>query len=290
MLLKIASILTALAALLGTGGAIAYRLSEAGKGVQTFSLLLLPLLAIPGFLAATLLPKVSDTLAYLIVFSLVGAMIVLAGITLMSIGPIAILVALLMALAAALACRAIPGLVRPGLLVLTLSSLLSCILLISFSTSVGTKMVHVPPTPGTTETLSEFNYIDSFRVQLAGDKPEMATVGETFMISLRPWWFKLPKTGSLARVDFEEGSGYGGWVVTHRSESEVVIGFDRSFIDLRLSLLLEPDGAGWAITATTIARYNDWRGKLYFLPIRYGHQIVLADTVRRMVLLLEEMG
>ena len=61
-----------------------------------------------------------------------------------------------------------------------------------------------------------------------------------------------------------------------------------SFIDLRLTLRLAEGDAGPTVSATTIARYNDWWGRLYFIPVRYGHRIVLADTMRRLALLLED--
>ena len=34
--------------------------------------------------------------------------------------------------------------------------------------------------------------------------------------------------------------------------------------------------------ASTITRFNNWKGSLYFIPVRYGHQIVLADTMRKL--------
>ncbi len=59
------------------------------------------------------------------------------------------------------------------------------------------------------------------------------------------------------------------------------LGLDRSFIDLRLSILLREEEASVSVIATTVARYNNWIGVVYFVPVRYGHQIVLADTMRK---------
>ena len=35
------------------------------------------------------------------------------------------------------------------------------------------------------------------------------------------------------------------------------------------------------VTIPAVARYNNWMGRLYFIPVRFGHQIVLSDTMRR---------
>ena len=115
----------------------------------------------------------------------------------------------------------------------------------------------------------------------------MRSVVEAFSASLRPWWLEIPELGEVAHVKLEPGSALGGWKVHEMSPSEVIVGLDRSYIDLRISLFIEGVGEQFTVTATTVARYNNWRGRLYFAPVRFGHQIVLADTMRRLAFILQ---
>ncbi len=87
---------------------------------------------------------------------------------------------------------------------------------------------------------------------------------------------------SVDEFECNQGDVVGTWSIYYRSPKEIITGFDRSFIDFRVSLFVTETSGAWSITATTVARFNNIWGRLYFIPVRYGHMIVLGETMRRM--------
>ena len=153
--------------------------------------------------------------------------------------------------------------------------------LLAVATQVRVERVDVPAQAVVTELL-EADYADAFRVRIPpGARHDVNSVARIVVASMRPCYLEVPSERLLRSVTFEPGTSAGQWPVFYRSANEIVLGLDRSYIDLRLSVMVsEAEGSRW-VTVSTVARYNDWRGLLYFVPVRFGHQIVLADTMRK---------
>jgi hypothetical protein len=136
-------------------------------------------------------------------------------------------------------------------------------------------------------SLPGHHYSDAFRVKLESeDRPNAGSLVGAFFVSLQPWRFEIPELGEVASLTIEPGTALGDWEIHDVTSSEVIVGLDRSFIDLRISLFVENVDDQFYLTATTVARYDDWQGRLYLAPVQFGHQIVLADAMRRMAVIL----
>ena len=146
----------------------------------------------------------------------------------------------------------------------------------------GIDEVELPEQSLVTESLSPIDYSDAFRVQVpvhpALDSEGLAGV---LLRSLRPCWAGPPSQEYLDSMDPAVGSKIGDWPIYLSNENEIVAGLNRSFIDLRLSILLVHSDADRSVIVSTVARFNGWLGRLYFVPVRLGHRIVLADAMRR---------
>jgi len=141
--------------------------------------------------------------------------------------------------------------------------------------------VEVPIQSSIRGFLSPIDYSDAFRVEA----PPQASPGSRGMAtilfrSLRPCWLRPPSEALLDSMDLTVGSTLGAWPIYWRGEDELVVGLNRSFIDLRLSILITGSGADRSVIVSTVARFNNWLGRLYFVPVRLGHRIVLADATR----------
>jgi len=201
---------------------------------------------------------------------------------LMSFGPI-VAAALTMLLPSLIVCRYRGS---RGIIVSTAVFLLSFTVwfaaLLWVVTRSGVAMVPVPANSAISRALPAFDYADAFRIELPLDSEgDVDLVAHAVRRCMKPLWLGDGVSSRNAGLRFEPGASLGDWAVYDRDHAEIILGLNRSHIDLRLSLLLEREERCWSVTATTVARYNNWMGRLYFIPVRFGHQIVLSDTMRR---------
>ncbi len=287
----IASRITAtLTALIAICGAVVYLLSPARDGVITSFPVILAVLGLLGPCAIIAAHRDSDTMALHIVAVICGVLVALAFNTVMSIGPLAGLSAFTLALSLVIICRSKRERLRPMILTLGISTILSFGILYSIVMRAKIETVTPPPSSVILHSLPGHHFTDAFQVRISTDEePGIRSIVDAFSVSLRPWWFEIPEHGGIADAEIRPGSDLGGWKVHEMSRTEIIIGLDRSYIDLRISLYAEQADGQCTITATTVARYNNWLGRLYFVPVRYGHKIVLADTMRRISFLLQEL-
>jgi len=153
----------------------------------------------------------------------------------------------------------------------------------------GIDEVRVPAQSSVTDFLSPIDYADAFRVEVpASVSPGGRGLATTLIRSLRPCWIEPPAQELLDSMDPSVGSDVGGWPIYGLSEDELVAGLNRSFIDLRLSILIMGSGADRSVVVSTIARFNNSLGRLYFVPVRLAHRIVLADAMRAIRANVEE--
>ena len=278
-----------LTAIISVCGALVYFNSSASVGVITYLIVFLAVFGLLGLLATVVATREAGTKALHATAIVCGALIALACSTLMSIGPLAGIAALTLAISLAIISRLKKPRIRLMILTLGLSTIISFGVLFNIVMTTKLETVAPPKSSVILQSLPGHDYVDAFQVRISPNvKPDMHSVLEAFSVSLRPWWFEIPEAGEIAHTKIKPGSELGGWNVHEMSPSEIIIGLDRSYIDLRISIFVERVGEQFTVTATTVARYNNWRGRLYFVPVRFGHQIVLADTMRRIAFILQQ--
>ncbi len=150
--------------------------------------------------------------------------------------------------------------------------------------------------------LPRIDYADTFRVQIPATCTTASTVAQA-LFSTVPTWVKILlrlrnalvaplglKTGPVfgtARPeraitrDIQPGSRIGIFPVLACTPEEILMGEDDKHLNFRVSVLLDREGdANWAVVSTVVC-FNNWLGRLYFVPVRPVHRVIVPATLKR---------
>jgi hypothetical protein len=67
------------------------------------------------------------------------------------------------------------------------------------------------------------------------------------------------------------------FTVSARSENEIVMEENDKHLKFRTSLLMD----GGQLYLTTLVRYNHWLGKLYFIPVKPFHRMLIKSQLKK---------
>jgi len=152
---------------------------------------------------------------------------------------------------------------------------------------------------------SSFNYIDSFQgiFRDKGQKTNLAAVLKLF-ITAGPKWTntlmsirdKLVKPFGLGtsesirskpieHVDYEIGEQAGIFKIFDKADNEIIMGQDDKHLNFKVSILLEPtdETDKKKLSVTTAVKFNNVFGKLYFLPVKPFHKLIVKGTVKNII-------
>ena len=90
----------------------------------------------------------------------------------------------------------------------------------------------------------------------------------------------------LDNFKFEPNERLGLFKVFSKSDNEVILGEDDKHLNFRISLLIEklnPEHKKKEITISTTVEFNNWYGKLYFLPVRPFHKIIVPRMLKAII-------
>lgn len=144
-------------------------------------------------------------------------------------------------------------------------------------------------------------YADAYRARLpAGSFPDVDSIARRIVES-PPWWVqtlmmirdRIVAVIGLKAVDwdtvgresitFEPGSSVRGFRVFERTDNEIVLGGDDSHLDFRVSILRQTEGGdSWAVVSTVV-RFNNFLGGVYFVLIKPAHRIIVRAMIRRAI-------
>jgi hypothetical protein len=82
----------------------------------------------------------------------------------------------------------------------------------------------------------------------------------------------------------EPGEQIGLFKVFSRTNDEVIMGEDDKHLNFRVSLRLDKhknDHSKKVITVTTTVNFNNWFGRLYFLPVKPFHKLIVPIMLRK---------
>jgi len=96
---------------------------------------------------------------------------------------------------------------------------------------------------------------------------------------------KIPGAGTKAEVlrDFkcEVGECVGLFNVLAKTGSKVILGEDDKHLDFRVSLFLDKQSN--TLTVSTVVKIHNWLGRLYFLPVKPFHKLIVPTMMKEMV-------
>ncbi len=158
----------------------------------------------------------------------------------------------------------------------------------------------------------KYDYVDSFQADLI-DKNDNITstdIGKAFFTSVPDWVdklftlrdkivniFGLKTSGSLRnrqdqldKLKFEHGEQFGLFKVFYKTGNEIILGEDDKHLNFRASLFLEKqknEQLKKKLIISTTVEFNNWFGRLYFLPVRPIHQVIVPIILKGIIKHLE---
>jgi hypothetical protein len=155
-----------------------------------------------------------------------------------------------------------------------------------------------------------YDYVDSFQSEFIdeGQNIGVVEIGKTFFTSGPKWagilfiirdkivgLFGLKTSGNIAdkqksidRFNWEPGKRLGLFKIFNKTNNEIILGENDKHLDFRISLFLDQKlNDVDQITISTIVKYNNWFGKLYFLPVRPFHKLIVPSMLKGIIRELE---
>ena len=159
----------------------------------------------------------------------------------------------------------------------------------------------------------KYDYVDSYCDVLTDNENKFkpADIGKAFFSSGPKWVgklftlrnkivsvFGLETSGNidnrqqqLDNYKCEPGEQLGLFKVFERTEYEVVLGEDDKHLNFRVSLFAEQQPGNLKkkdLTISTTVEFNNWFGRLYFLPVRPFHKLIVPVMLKGIIRELEK--
>lgn len=155
---------------------------------------------------------------------------------------------------------------------------------------------------------TKYNYIDSYKGVLLNSTKEITAndLGRAFFSSAPKWVEKLfalrnrlvgifglktpgkpaDKQMELDNFKFNIGERLGLFQVFDKNDHELILGEDDKHLNFRISLYVTKSTeakSGKEVIITTTVIFNNWFGRLYFLPVKPFHKFIVPSMLKRMI-------
>ena len=172
------------------------------------------------------------------------------------------------------------------------------------SATTPVESVPVPPASLATHAFATTHYADAFRVRLPDGPASDIDALVSLLATSSPAWVdalmalrnRIVSTIGLrtprGRVfgdppaardrRYEPGDSAGIFRVYARTDDEILMGGDDRHLDFRASLIVQREPEGAYAVLCTVVHFNNWLGRLYFVPVRPVHRMIIPAVLRRM--------
>ena len=152
---------------------------------------------------------------------------------------------------------------------------------------------------------THFEYTDSFQGSFVDheNKITVTDIGKYFFTSAPKWSEHLielrnrlvsifglktsrkPKNREAMLKNFtcEPNDKIGLFTVFHKDENEVVLGEDDKHLNFRISLYKAESLRGKdtkSLTISTTVKFHNWLGRLYFMPVKPFHRLIVPRMLK----------
>lgn len=157
-----------------------------------------------------------------------------------------------------------------------------------------------------------FSYMESFESLYIDQNTSITSteIGKAFFASCPKWaerlflirdkmatLFGIKISGRVAEMkkrleifNFKSGEQLGLFKVYAKSKNEVVIGEDNKLLNIRISLFSDKqfnETPFRKLTITTTVEFNNWFGRLYFLPVGLFHKFIVPSMLKGIIVELQ---
>ncbi|MCU0416652.1 MAG: DUF2867 domain-containing protein [Cytophagaceae bacterium] len=161
----------------------------------------------------------------------------------------------------------------------------------------------------------KYDYVDSFHGILldSENRLEPIDIGKAFFSSGPKWVTKLfnlrnkivsvfglktsgnvvDRQHQLDHFQCDPGDQLGIFKVFNKTQNEIILGEDDKHLNFRVSLFLDlskTDTTKKDLTISTTVEFNNWFGRIYFLPVRPFHTFIVPTMLKGIIKELEKQG
>lgn len=157
-----------------------------------------------------------------------------------------------------------------------------------------------------------FDYVDSYQGSFTDqtNKIDATRIGKLFFTSGPKWMDSLfivrnklvgllglktsgnipDRQSQLDNFKCEKGEQLGLFKVLDKTNNEVILGEDDKHLDFRVSLFIEKShdkSEQKNLTITTTVKFNNVFGRLYFLPVKVFHKLIVPTMIKGIIKQIE---
>ncbi|MGL6128700.1 DUF2867 domain-containing protein [Chryseobacterium artocarpi] len=171
------------------------------------------------------------------------------------------------------------------------------------------RKIKLPAKSILSQTKESYDYSDSFEGELTNSKKDIdiTEIGKAFFTSGPTWGKRMfafrnnvvglfgLKTGTqtvniLDDFNCEVGEKVGLFKIFDKTSNEIIMGEDDKHLDFRVSLLFDENQGSQdknSLTISTTVKFHNWLGRLYFMPVRPFHKLIVPTMLKNMIGQLE---
>ncbi|WP_022669072.1 DUF2867 domain-containing protein [Desulfospira joergensenii] len=144
-----------------------------------------------------------------------------------------------------------------------------------------------------TKNLSNVDYHDSYMIMVEKDESieriseKILSLPRWVIVALRIRYYLLVKpfglnTGKFTDIEKESESNFVPVPIIDKNENEIVMGADDKHLYYRISAMKKKGEEITEIYLNTIVKFHNIFGKIYFVPVRIGHKLVVRSILKKM--------
>jgi hypothetical protein len=158
------------------------------------------------------------------------------------------------------------------------------------------KLNHIPEKSLILNDFEKIDYYDTYKIQITSNDYTIDKI-TTEIFKTPEWVNKLLKlrnfivkgfglkTGDTKEMIIEPYYSIGSkavyFTVLDRNENEIVMAENDKHLNFRTSVMVEKDTASSIIYLSTIVQFNNFFGRLYFLPVKPFHRIIIKSLLKK---------
>lgn len=169
-----------------------------------------------------------------------------------------------------------------------------------------TSRTQIPESSQLSKSKTVFNYTDCFEgVISTNHNPDITEITKLFLSSGPKWadnlmairdkvagLFGLKTSDQLTNqqqildnTKFEPGEQLGIFKLQSISTNEVILGEEDKHLNFKVSILIEHTNAfnKKKISISTAVKFNNLFGRIYFLPVKPIHRLIVKATIKDMI-------
>jgi hypothetical protein len=142
-----------------------------------------------------------------------------------------------------------------------------------------TKLPAIPDNSAILDGFGEVHFQDTYQIPARSDKPASYIAKE--LMQLPAWATALMRLRNaiVGIFGLKADNSDAAFPIISEREEEVVSGLGDAHLDFRASIL--KDSVNGTIALTTVVRFNNIWGRVYFLPVKPFHKIIMRALLRR---------